>query len=504
MQVIKNIRLKFGNIMLCFIISILCFSNVSALTAEETVNFNFTFNPSLSISLSSDALVIENLVPGNYANSNTISINAQTNNRNGYTLTAEVGDSETAALANNSLVNTIFNTTFTSIANNASTALASFAPNYWGYTTSQSIDSSTKYSGLLYGTTTTLNQTVDPSGRAVGNYRGGTVTNFTIGASAGSDQTSGEYTNIISFNIVPNVSTDITIESLKYLQDITKLNHDQRNSVLTSMTEDQQYTLTDIRDNKTYTVARLKDGNIWMTQNLDLCIGCSGTTALNSTNTDLNSNLGSTAGYFTSNGIITWTPAGNATVTGTPAQITNFASGNPANSVTGWTNSDTAPYMATGSLHEQTGNYYNYTAAIAMNDSSSISADYTVAPNSICPAGWRLPNGLTQTGGTVNISDFNTLFNAYGIAAGNDTTSNQNVGYATGGFAKMETAPLKFARSGGVSGTTLYSYTTDGRYWSSTAYSSTYSYRLNYNSGALYPANWGNRYSGWSVRCMLR
>ena len=33
---------------------------------------------------------------------------------------------------------------------------------------------------------------------------------------------------------------------------------------------------TDTRDGKTYYVAKLDDGKIWMTQNLDLCIGCTG------------------------------------------------------------------------------------------------------------------------------------------------------------------------------------------------------------------------------------
>ena len=132
-----------------------------------------------------------------------------------------------------------------------------------------------------------------------------------------------------------------------------------------------------------------------------------------------------------------------------------------------------------------------------MNDSSSISANYTVAPNSICPKGWRLPNGLTQTGGTVNISDFNTLFNAYGIAGGNDAIGDQNVGYTTDGFAKMETAPLNFARSGNVVGTTLYNYTTNGLYWSSTAYSNTKSYSLFHSvQHSLRPAYRYSRFNG--------
>ena len=351
----------------------------------------------------------------------------------------------------------------------------------------------------------------------------------TYAAYISNGQPSGTYTGQVKYVLVhPSAATPTTYT----MQNASEWKD--------SLLPGEQVTAVDNRDGNIYTVAKLDDGNVWMTQNLDLCIGCPGTNALTSENTDLNTDLGVAEGYSTIGGVITWTLVGNNTIMGEPAEITNFASGNPANSVTGWTNSQTAPYMAEGKdtivlrgasyvtttesgvttkaltkctaagnaeddcRSAQVGNYYNYTAAIAMNDSSSISANYTVAPNSICPAGWRLPNGLTQTNGTVNISDFNTLLNAYGIAGGNDTTGDQNVGYAAGGFAKMETNPLKFARSGYVNGTTLYYYTSNGYYWSSTSYSSSCSYFLYYNSGVLYPAYWNYRYRGWSVRCMLR
>lgn len=445
MQVIKNIRLKFGNIILCFIISILCFSNVSALTAEETVDFNFTFNPSLSISLSSDELVIENLMPGNYANSNTISINVQTNNRNGYTLTAEVGDSETAALANNSLVNTIASTSFTSLANNASATLASFTPNYWGYTISKTVNDETLYSGLLYGATTTLNQTVDPSGRAVGNYYGGTVTNFTIGASAGVDQTSGEYTNIISFNIVPNVSTDVTIESLKYLQDIAKLNRDQRTSVLNSMTTGQSYQLVDSRDGEVYNVAKLADGNMWLQDNLRL--GGDQPIALSQSNTNITGS---------------WT---------LPASINE-----------GFDSFDTAMINADYKNNEygygegdgKAGAYYNYCAASAGTICTSTSDND--AQYDICPAGWRMPTGNTA-------GEYQALYAEY-----NNYTNFRNALHAIlpGTFfnnAKKEND--------------------QGRYWSSTRHSDGIMYFLYMTSSEIDAGgSVAYRNNGYSVRCI--
>ena len=45
--------------------------------------------------------------------------------------------------------------------------------------------------------------------------------------------------------------------------------------------------------------------------------------------------------------------------------------------------------------HYHAGNYYNWTAAIASNNSSSLTTQYTNAPNSICPKGWRLPIAMS-------------------------------------------------------------------------------------------------------------
>ena len=125
-------------------------------------------------------------------------------------------------------------------------------------------------------------------------------------------------------------------------------------------------------------------------------------------------------------------------------------------------------------------------------------------PNSICPAGWRLPNGPTSSS---TISDFNTLFKAFGITSGDDYgtgSSSINVGYNSGMFSKMETSPLYFARSGGVDDTTLYNFSTGGYYWSSTVRDGSNAYYLGYSSTGLYPAIRGSRRNGRSVRCIAR
>jgi uncharacterized protein (TIGR02145 family) len=288
-----------------------------------------------------------------------------------------------------------------------------------------------------------------------------------------------------------------------------------------------QLQVLDTRDNHLYYIAKLDDGNCWMTQNLDLCIGCTGTTTLTSQNTDLNT-AGSgiySNGYSTdANGVITWTPSGNATITGTPATIPNFA----YSSVSGWSDSNTYPYMAEGSTeyvvqgtpyatraacvtakdavtcdHNHIGNYYNWTAAVASNDSSTITTKYATAANSVCPAGWRLPAGPDGTNG----STFNTLLSAANIANGTDNGSGSsavNVGYKSGGFNKIESSPYYFARPGFVNGTTLYSFASLGHYWSGSAVSGSNAFNLYYSSSGLYPANQSNRNGGRSLRCVAR
>ncbi len=145
---------------------------------------------------------------------------------------------------------------------------------------------------------------------------------------------------------------------------------------------EQSVQAIDKRDGKSYWVTKLKDGNIWMTQNLAYDI--TGET-LNSNTTDLNSieSLAYQDGYHINGNTIYWSPSSSATTI-------NFAN----TSVPNWQNSNTLPYSASktddiNTGHNSLGNYYNWTAAIASNDSSSMTSG--LAKNSICPKGWRLP-----------------------------------------------------------------------------------------------------------------
>ena len=362
----------------------------------------------------------------------------------------------------------------------------------------------------------------------------GSTIKTTYAAYISNTQPAGTYTGQVKYVLVhPNLSA---APDTLVMQEIA----DWKGTVLAG----EQVTAVDNRDGSTYTVTLMDDGNVWMTQNLDLKIG--GTynnnpIVLTSQNTDLrqyDTNGDGTgtvfSGYSYDGSVITWTPT-DATLTGTPATIT-FPTSGTSGTVSGWSNTNTGAKMAEGAdtimyqgtryitdetstalakceaanhteaecVHGRVGNYYNWTAAVAMNNTSSYSTDYTVMPNSICPAGWRLPNGPTSSS---TISDFNTLFKAFGITSGDDYgtgSSSINVGYNSGMFSKMETSPLYFARSGDVSGTTLSNFSTYGLYWSSTVRGGSSAYYLYYNSTVLYPAYRVSRSYGRSVRCIAR
>ena len=231
-----------------------------------------------------------------------------------------------------------------------------------------------------------------------------------------------------------------------------------------------------------------------MTQNLDLDLYSS--VALTSNNTDLNvyNVSGYTDGYTESNGIIYWTPSSTA-------NTINFA----GTTVTDWQNSNTAPYSAnktddTETGHASLGNYYNWTAAIASNDSSTLTSNtlnniQNNPKNSICPKGWRLPtissDSASTTGSTNEFARLNYLYN-------NSSTNND---------ANMLTAPLYFVRGGNVNPDQkkLNYVGVYGAYWSNTIKDGSNSYFMDLgNTEFMRPSSNLRRSLGFSVRCLAR
>ena len=195
-----------------------------------------------------------------------------------------------------------------------------------------------------------------------------------------------------------------SIDELGHMQDFATLSSDAKADVLNSMAEGEQYQLTDSRDDKVYYISKLADGNVWMTQNLDFDI-VNGGADINSINTDVPAN---------------WTGAGHLNNTyATEYDSWDHLGRYPESYDAGdlcWDgsigfNDDAEWYQYTvpcTDRHYHVGNYYNWTAAVALEDAGmyfdpeeSAGNDDVDVNQSICPAGWMLPkDGISSGSGS--------------------------------------------------------------------------------------------------------
>ena len=312
-------------------------------------------------------------------------------------------------------------------------------------------------------------------------------------ATASSTQPAGTYAGAVKYTMVHPEATPAAY----FMQDVADWADELPNPGDT-------FQAVDRRDGKVYWVARLADGNIWMTQNLDLDID------ENTIYTHKDTDLGWTTGDETA----TWQPAvGHSTIDFT------------GNTVDGWVDSNTEPYSAnpgntyyypstfsdyydekyaslqncqaagrTDCEHRHTGNYYNWTAAIAVNNSSSFVSSGD-APNSICPAGWKLPS--------ISGNEFGELFFKQGI-----TTNAIGSGkiFTENGPNNLRAKPLYFLLPGYINSRQLTSASSTAFYWISTNYDDTFAYDLWYIEDNIYPRFHYNfsKSIGSSIRCLAR
>ena len=287
-------------------------------------------------------------------------------------------------------------------------------------------------------------------------------------------QPAGAYTGKVKYTLV-HPSTAPAPEKPIFMQDTAAIK-----SKLVNVGDEMQ--AIDSRDGKKYWITKLADGNIWMTQNLDLDIEAGRT--YTSADTDLaNSTIGTT-----------WTPTSSEATYPTGTTTWNYSKTTPESYDPGdlyWDgnlNNETVtdPSQTSGGTHYHIGNYYNWTAAVAMNDSSSYNSytsRYTDVNQSICPAGWRLPTYSSD-------KSYQNLVNAQSLTAG--TSGN------------IQNSPVYFVygsnwygRSGNVG--------SGGLYWSSVVAVKDYSYYLLFNvDGSLYSQDTNDKSIGYSLRCVAR
>ena len=544
-----------------------------ALTYQTSTQVEFTFEPVLTVTTSGD-LVISDLNPGAFADSNTITVTVNTNNAYGYNLSATVGDSSNpSSELRHENYTTSGDPVFSNLALGADLARATFSTDTtyddkWGFSTD-----GTTYNGLPLYNDNEHNVTLLSSNYMPTN--GTASTNFLIGAKASATKSSGEYSNVINFVAVANAGP-MTLSDAYQAAGKTKYKgyykmQDMKGSGICDNTDilDDQLQVIDVRDDKVYWIAKLQDGHCWMTQNLDLDLETTPNhvATLTSENTDLNeygaNGYTSTNGYSCSGseatdcegGVITWTPAyattevtydsemkgtfpsignssteynipkslnvgdwyyagydGTTLLSSTTIDYLTSTNRTQSNGVTTVNNGSgvdyfsTAPFTGTGTSnngeHGHVGNYYNWSASVASNDTSGFTThthDGGVSgnpANSICPAGWRLP---TTTGQSPTYSEegsrneFARLVYLY-----------NNNSYVTNSSAKLEAEPLFFARGGYAYGSSLNLTGNLAFYWSSSVNSSNFAYYLYFLAPYVYPADSSNRYNGFSVRCLAQ
>ena len=489
---------KIVSILMLSVISIAIDCNASALSYSDNIGLNFTFFPSLTVSLSSSDIVINDLTPGSSSDSNIVDINVVTNNINGYYLTSTVGNNvdigssdvnpNSTNSSNNNLIHNTTNlvhsngvNTFASLATNDSIAdIASFNDNQWGY--NYSIDNQStwsNYSGLpLYSDTehvAILSNKYLPSNDTI---------NFKIGAKASISQASGEYTNTINFIITAYPHPMSLADSYAYFNKQQAGGYytmqDMEPGICAVADENSELTVIDFRDNNTYTIAKLADGRCWMTTNLNL----EGGTQLSYEDTDM------PEGYIL--------PVANG-----------FQEGNrlPESSIEGFNDNNIAYlYNSHRNTLEDCStapgcySYYSWTTA-TVGSGVGVSTTYTRIPYSVCPANWKLPTAYDKRSIP---SDFPNLIVSYGGSNTNFIYDASTVptGKTIYENIKSQTLP-NLIMAGGYNASYNPTFRTGGYYWASNTNSSAnnaaffYFYSTHINS-----ANNAARKWGFPVRCI--
>ena len=463
-------------------------SSASALTEQRDVNVSFTFNSTLSVSVSNPDLVIDDLVPGTAADSNIINVNVLSNSPYGYTLNSTVG-STTYNTRNLTHSTSPSSTPFSSI--NYGTTVAtkeSLDPSQWGY--SYSLDNGTTwintnktngttndtgYSGLpLYSDTTNIatlkesNSTTSTSGDNV---------KFKIAAKADTVQIAGEYNNVINFQVTGNPEPAKDISNATYLQEV--------GTCPSTLTTGQVYTLKDNRDEQEYKVAKLADNKCWMLDNLRL--DPSDSTTLNNI-TALNTNADATSIDKFKNG------GGTSSDQYPTAKINNAAWTSSSQNyysipmtINTYKNTTTTSY---GAGSGKIGVYYNYCAASAgsycYGNGTSAGTSSGNATEDLCPAGWRMPTGNTS-------GEYKALYDQYSSASEGQVVVFQNAlstplsGYFVSGSASSQGSQDSF-----------------GGWWSSTRHTNSYMRYLYLGASSVFPSGGNDRTIGFSLRCVTQ
>ena len=146
----------------------------------------------------------------------------------------------------------------------------------------------------------------------------------------------------------------------------------------------------------------------------------------------------------------------------------------PASSISGF---DPGSYGTSNAYINSDSGLYNWYTATAGTGTLALSTDDQNTTASICPKGWRLP-----TGG--NNGEFQALYNNYNSSSA------------------LRSNPVNFTLHDLVGLSSHDNQGSNGYYWSSTVDSSSDAYDLYLDTSDVYPADYGFKYLGFSVRCI--
>ena len=263
----------------------------------------------------------------------------------------------------------------------------------------------------------------------------------------------------------------------------------------------------DRRDNKVYWIAKLADGNIWMTQNLDLDLDATKTYTPADTDITANWTPARSTINFTGTSVSGWARDYYSPYSANPGDIYYYTSGTDDDDIFYSSLSDCVSAGHSDCAYYHAGNYYNWSAAVASNDTSAITGDYTNATTSVCPAGWKLPsnrvNGESAIEGNIQLAPIASYSNILGEYS-TGSLPGGHFDYLSDGFNAIRAAPLWFNRSGSISSGSLNNPAYWGNYWSSTTNGNYDAYELRVEYVSLDPAVTITRSAGLSIRCMVR
>lgn len=295
----------------------------------------------------------------------------------------------------------------------------------------------------------------------------------------------------------------------------------------TAMPTYSTLTLNDTRNNQDYRVRKMPDGKCWMIDNLKLS-GATLTSADSDVTTDFTIPANPVQSYAThSNGVCVssgvtaangngyQTCRGTSSVTATVAgdNLPFIAYSDPIargaydNCQTGAPGLDPNSLTGCGYL------YGWYTATAGTGTYELVNGEQATA--SICPIGWRLPSGTSDTtspttnGTYVTVADMATLNTAMAnssiVGGTSDDVDHISNWQAGGPFAGSYSGYYGMSDNWTTDPTaSFYTQGYHGYYWTSTAASNTNARLLVIDYNLVHPGDYGfTKYNGLAIRCVL-